>query len=312
MTQYLDRHGTEIRHGDRLRESTGHEWTIINTDSHFPQDLCDQVVIAREDGSLVFRYKGGEDVRVGDIYVYGKWKAADGTARVTEELLAHMRYAKEWQRCTLLRRADSPRELSSTALVAERADPIRCSQCRHPLTFPKSIGLGLCVDCRTAGDEKADRDFNYGEGKSEAPMNVAELLCQTPGCAKPRMTGEVRCRWCKAEIDRSKHYGDAIESICRALAGPTRGQARSEQYAAFRLAIDEELAKEPAFRAVTDYMPAKDEFVLWLTMPIVGERRYSMRANLGEWKYWITATFTAAKGVVCEHAGARVLGKERP
>ncbi len=115
MTTYLDKHGTEIREGDRVREN-GIEWTLTDDPDGYVWSGYDVTVLSRADGSPVYRYADGQDVREGDIFqrptgtvdnARASWLRIDRGDDVKV-------ISATWAACTLIRRAtadtDEPRD----------------------------------------------------------------------------------------------------------------------------------------------------------------------------------------------------------
>lgn len=161
---YHDKYGTEIRDGDKLHGSDGIYWTIIDRKQYLPEQLVGDVVLSRADGTPVYRYKGGEDVRVGDEY-----EDEEGVTRT----LCHVAYdlwarqirksgyesdiANHWRGYTLIRRAEES-EPSSRALIAQRPE-LAAHACACGRRSLLCDARGRCPDCQKRPLSDAERDF---------------------------------------------------------------------------------------------------------------------------------------------------------
>lgn len=285
MTQYFDKHGTQIFKGDRIR----FDWTGAPGDAIEGPMSCTQspewyarcaVVLSRADGTPVYRYKGGEDVRVGDTFrnpncagdltIFGAIASCDG-----------------WSNCTLLRRADSPRELSSTALVAQR--PELAPKDDRPILGKDRNGrevrrldklrlvLSNCVfqvmfgnDRTVTGDitSRGSSGLRIGDSINEYWEYTELVTDEKPESSLFAGAGNIGSTTFAKDgpdmfeaAEQATEAGKILESTCRALAGPTL----AERYAEFRQTVASIISTSCAdldVEAVTDV--AKEQFLLRL------------------------------------------------
>lgn len=136
--QFVDRHGTEIREGDTVETDDGRQivvaalmsgrkggeepWCVQLIGRGHPCGRC--VVLSRADGTPVYRYKGGEDARLGDVFEYfgDKVTLAGFTGEHGSTTLGCADPGTYYNpsACTLIRRAET--QPSSTALIAQRPE----------------------------------------------------------------------------------------------------------------------------------------------------------------------------------------------
>ena len=124
MTRYYDKHGTEIREGDRY-DFAGREKVFCCAELEAigvrGMDNFNHIyatVLSRADGTPVYRYKGGEDVRAGDEYdnpdmgrLFVRCHAVSDGANT------------KWADCTLIRRAGETAE--KRPYVFCQGEPVR-------------------------------------------------------------------------------------------------------------------------------------------------------------------------------------------
>lgn len=292
MTQQLDRHGTEVRPGDTYAISGGKQTNIADPEFFGEANaFMYDVVLSRADGTPVYRYSGGEDVRRGDEYL----NPTIGQLRVMCPEISDGGETK-WGQCTLIRRATPPVDErlliggDRNGTAVRRGDTVRDTRdgrTMRPCTFmPGGTGwddwfiqeLGPGTPVRYAElvtDEKAERDFNYGYG--EGPSRG------TPACRSWNERGEMclkdgghegmhyngkegpgEVRWSDARGFKAPYQ--VLESLARALSRPTRAERIASNYAKFDAAVTREVAREPSFSVVTDRSDA--ELMAWMTGPL--------------------------------------------
>lgn len=317
MTKYFDKHGTEVREGDEIQElHSGWRGKVSSEDVGIGSivNFSGYIVLSRADGSPVYRYSGGEDVRVGD-----EFRHCEGTEMWVSSLDVPVQCVESakaaWARNTLLRRAaplvdDSKKRPGKTlqdyvdaldAKYREQATQqerpvlgkdrngsevrrgeklrLRLSDCVFEVTFGNNRTVTGCITSNAPNGlcvgDSINEYWEYTElvtdEKEEPVANMRELLCEIPGCGRPRMTGEGQCRWCKAALDRAQEYGTTLESLARALSQPTRAERIAANYAKFHAAVAREVAREPSFAVVTD--KSDTELMAFIKAPLVGERR---------------------------------------
>lgn len=298
MTQYLDRHGTEVRPGDTYWSNiAGAERPALGVFFGGPNVFAMDVVVRRADGTPVYRYKGGEDIRLGDMY-----ETQGVTRSLTQEkldefyLCPHQEYCRgAWKQCTLLRRATPPVDESKKRpgktlqdyvdaidakkqeLAAEQDRPV-LGKDRNGRDVRKGDRL---VDAGT-GFKIVAEQLDSGEfvGRAEGwtrgwiPQSEAELV--TDEKAEPLEHSAAAMKKFEEELANAQKeimrlvadcgHGTILESACLALSQPTRAERVASNYAKFDAAVTREVAREPSFSVVTDWNDR--ELMAWMTGPL--------------------------------------------
>lgn len=241
MTRYLDKHGAEIREGDMVEVPSGERrveklgvngflWgNGIKQEQWFYSECA---VLSRADGTPVYRYKDGEDVREGDFYHCFRELRGMGECGIEHEIdnpenIHYKMTAEDWGDATLIRRAGEENTVFNGGSAFHRA-------------FKKQIDDGLA----------AMREF---ETKSTCACGRrAYMLDANRKCPD--------CNRCPAE------YGARCE-LAEGHAGPHGFNDRNAPGGRWEWTVP----GEPAFEGATAAR-SLESFARWLARPTLAQR----------------------------------------
>lgn len=217
MTQYFDKHGTEIFANDRIRCEWAGTPGCGKDPTEGPASFVQPVewyakyanVLARADGTPILRYADGQDVRALDRYLC---QGSEGTAprELTKEMAAFDPKAwavivNDWAQCTLIRRAGE-NQLNAAIREATKPTP-RCVACGSETYLCGQDGR--CPECTLLVNEAV------------APKTIAEAREQTTQwfVRDEEVEKSKDLKWVK--LKTSSPEAEAIDRFADWLSQPT-------------------------------------------------------------------------------------------
>lgn len=307
--QYVDTYGTEIMVGDVvLAEASAEEISVLGFgkrggtgEAHVmpkgggtPVPISRCKVVRRADGTPVRRYKNGQDVRMGDRFLFGC--GGSGACNMIEVFGDADKY---WRECTLVQR-------QGTAVT----NHTRCLECAAQLSQPISMSAGYCYECRCRGKDKKQPIMTTTpplSGIEEAAGENLDRLGDAMGLGPRVACGETDEQYRTRLVSKL--------SYIRAT-GPKHFPyiTAQERYARFDAIVRAEVAKEKTFSVVTDcHQPGGplETLVMWVQAPMVREQSFEMDGNMNasdaNIAAWAQSRLDVVRKMVVKAAGEKVL-----